>query len=81
MKYSESGNGFSYSNDAAKTAVLHAAEISPVNVALRDFNTSLTYRLLSRKKKQNITLLLLKSNFYSKSSLVEPNNFLAALGL
>ncbi len=48
--YNKSGSGFSYSRDYAQTAVLHAAEISPVNVALRDFNTDLKYRLLSRKK-------------------------------
>ena len=46
--YSDSGNGFSYSNDAAQTAVLKAAEISPVNIPLRDFNTKLSYRLLKR---------------------------------
>ncbi len=48
--YSKSGNGFSYSRDAAKTAVLHAAEKSPTNVALRDFNIDLKYKLLSRSQ-------------------------------
>ncbi|MBR5923482.1 MAG: hypothetical protein IKZ59_06795 [Clostridia bacterium] len=46
--YRESGSGFSYSGDAAKTAIHHAAEISPVNTPMRDFNTDLKYRLLSR---------------------------------
>ena len=46
--YSKSGNGFSYSGDSAKTAILHAAEIKPVTVPLRDFNDSLKYRLLAR---------------------------------
>ena len=43
--FSESGNGFSYGSDSARTAVLHAAEISPVNIPLRDFNAKLKYRL------------------------------------
>lgn len=46
--YRESGSGFSYSGDAAKTAIHHAAEISPVNTPMRDFNEELKYRLLSR---------------------------------
>jgi len=47
--FSKSGGGFSYSRNYTKTAVLHASEISPVNVPLRDFNTSITYRLLARR--------------------------------
>lgn len=52
--YSESGGGFSYSNDAAQTPVLVAAENSPVNVPMRDFNTSLTYRILGRSKLSDV---------------------------
>lgn len=50
VRYSNSGNGFSYTNDAAKTATLHIAEFSGVNVPLRDYNSKLKYRLLSRSK-------------------------------
>ena len=50
VRFSESGAGFSYTNDAAKTATLHAAEFAPVNVPLRDYNDKLSYRLLARGK-------------------------------
>ena len=50
LKYSESGSGFSYSGDSAKTAVLHPAEKSGVNVPLRDANSNMTYRLIKRSK-------------------------------
>ena len=50
VRYSKSGSGFSYTNDSAKTATLHTAEFSGVNVPLRDYNSKLAYRLLSRKK-------------------------------
>ena len=53
VKYAKSGNGFSYNNDAAKTATLHAAEFSTVNVPLRDYNANNKYRLLSRTKLGN----------------------------
>jgi len=46
--YKKSGNGLSYSSDYARTAVLHAAEKSQVNIPLRDFNNSEKYRLLKR---------------------------------
>ena len=46
--YRESGSGFSYSGDCAKTAVYHVAEASPQNVPLMDFNEGLTYHMLSR---------------------------------
>ncbi|MCQ2454975.1 MAG: DUF5696 domain-containing protein [Clostridia bacterium] len=50
VRYAKSGNGFSHTNDAAKTATLHTAEFSGVNVPLRDSNSKLKYRLLSRSK-------------------------------
>ncbi|MBO4468190.1 MAG: hypothetical protein J5766_02705, partial [Clostridia bacterium] len=50
VKYAKSGNGFSYENDSAKTATLHSAEFSTVNVPLRDFNSSNMYKILSRGK-------------------------------
>lgn len=50
VRYSESGSGFSYENDSAKTATLHSAEFSTVNVPLRDFNKNYTYKFLSRTK-------------------------------
>ena len=50
VRYSKSGSGFSYTNDSAKTATLHTAEFSGVNVPLRDYNSKLAYRLLSRTK-------------------------------
>ncbi|MBO4432407.1 MAG: hypothetical protein J5852_02630 [Clostridia bacterium] len=53
VKYSESGSGFSYTFDAAKTATLHSAEQKATNIPLRDFNANITYRLLSRSKLSN----------------------------
>ncbi|MBR5923031.1 MAG: hypothetical protein IKZ59_04475 [Clostridia bacterium] len=50
IKYSESGAGFSYANDCAKTAVLSPAENSKYNAPLRDVNSDSVYRLLSRDK-------------------------------
>ena len=50
IRFSQSGNGFSYRNDAAKTATLHTAEFSSINIPLRDYNASLSYRLLARNK-------------------------------
>ncbi|MBO4733736.1 MAG: hypothetical protein J5662_04575 [Clostridia bacterium] len=50
VKYAESGSGFSYTFDSAKTATLHSAEQSSVNLPLRDSNSNVTYRLLSRGK-------------------------------
>lgn len=50
VRYSKSGAGFSYINDSAKTATLHAAEFNPVNPPLRDYNKDIAYRLLSRTK-------------------------------
>ena len=46
--YRKSGGGFSYSRSATKTAIHHVAEITPVNVPMRDFNEALKYHLLSR---------------------------------
>lgn len=46
--FGKSGDGFSYSGDSAKTAILHAAEIKPVTVPMRDFDESQVYRLLAR---------------------------------
>ena len=50
VKFSESGSGFSYTFDSAKTATLHSAEQTAVNIPLRDYNEDITYRLLSRGK-------------------------------
>ncbi len=50
INYSKSGNGFSYANDAAKTATLHTAENYAVNIPLREFNKKTAYRLLGRGK-------------------------------
>lgn len=50
VKYSNTGSGFSYIFDSAKTATLHSAEQKAVNIPLRDFNDDITYRLLSRGK-------------------------------
>lgn len=50
IKFSKSGSGFSYAFDAAKTATLHVAQTSGVNVPLRDANSNNTYRLLARAK-------------------------------
>lgn len=58
--YSKSGNGFSYTGDSAQTAILHAAEITPITVPLRDYNDSLKYRLLSRDSLSDAISKLLK---------------------
>lgn len=60
VRFSESGGGFSYTNDAAKTATLHAAEFSSVNVPLRDYNDKLSYRLLARGKVSDVLDKVLK---------------------
>ncbi|MBQ4515579.1 MAG: hypothetical protein II978_02190 [Clostridia bacterium] len=44
----KSGNGFSYSNDVSKTAILMKAERNQINVPLRDFNTKNAFRVLKR---------------------------------
>ncbi|MBR5223943.1 MAG: hypothetical protein IKV81_07255 [Clostridia bacterium] len=49
-KFSKSGNGFAYKKDSAKTAILHSADKSGVNVPLRDANPDSAYRLLARDK-------------------------------
>lgn len=50
IKYSNSGSGFSYSTDSAKTAILYPAEQSGVNVPLRDYNADSTFRFLKRSQ-------------------------------
>ena len=50
IKYSKSGSGFSYSNDSAKTAVLHPAEKSGVSIPLRETDINNTYRFLKRSE-------------------------------
>ena len=50
IRYSESGSGFSYSTDSAKTAILHPAEKSSINVPLRDSNADSVYRFLKRSE-------------------------------
>lgn len=50
IKYSESGSGFSFSSDSAKTAILYPAEQSGVNVPLRDYNGDSTFRFLKRSQ-------------------------------
>lgn len=50
IRYSKSGNGFSYLNSAAKTATLHVAELAQINTPLRDYDTSNEYRFLKRSK-------------------------------
>ena len=44
----KSGNGFSYSNDVAKTAVLMKAEKSKINIPLRDFDTDNVFHAVKR---------------------------------
>lgn len=50
VNYSKSGKGFSYINDSAKTAVLKAAEQFLINTPLREFETTMPYRILGRKQ-------------------------------
>lgn len=60
LKYSKSGNGFSYSRAAAKTAISHAAEKFNVTVPLREFDTKNPYHILSRNKTDKAVDKLIK---------------------
>lgn len=84
IKYSKSGSGFSYSGDSAKTAILHPAEQSGVNVPLRDIDADSTFRYLKRseleksvsklekmiknKKLSGVSIATLGSAYYSDYS-------------
>ncbi|MBR5923224.1 MAG: hypothetical protein IKZ59_05460 [Clostridia bacterium] len=48
LKFNKSGNGFSTTSDVVKTATMHAAESTGLNLPLRDANDNVTYRLLAR---------------------------------
>lgn len=48
VRYSKSGNGFSYSFDAAKTASLHAAEKNKILDPLRNYDKKVKYKFLKR---------------------------------
>lgn len=50
IQYSKSSGGYSYLFDSAKSASLRTVELSPVQVPLRDLDTSIKYRLLKRSK-------------------------------
>lgn len=50
INYSKSGKGFSYINDSAKTAVFKAAEQYLINTPLREFETTMPYRILGRNQ-------------------------------
>ncbi len=55
IRYTESGGGFSYLNDAAKSATLHVAETYLVNTPLRDFDKSTVYRFIKKSKIKSVT--------------------------
>lgn len=55
IRYSESGNSFSYTNDAAKSATLHVAESYLINTPLRDFDKSSVYHFIKKSKIGKIT--------------------------
>lgn len=60
-KFSKSGNGFAYKKDSAKTAILHPADKSGLNVPLRDANLETSYRLLARDKQSVAVDKLIKT--------------------
>lgn len=60
IRYSESGNGFSYMSDAAKTATLHVAELYRINIPLRDYDNETEYRFLKRNQASDAVDKLIK---------------------
>lgn len=50
IHFAESGEGFSYINDSAKTAVYKSAEQYAINTPLREFEYTMPYRILGRKQ-------------------------------
>lgn len=50
INYAKAGSGFSYINDSAKTAVFKVAEQYMVNTPLREFEYTMSYRILGRKQ-------------------------------
>ena len=60
-KFSESGNGFSYKADSAKTAILHYADKTGTNVVLRDSDESNQYRILSRARQGDVVDKVIKT--------------------
>ncbi len=48
VRYSESGGGFSYINDTAKTAIFKRAERYVMQGPFREFNKDLNYRIIKR---------------------------------
>lgn len=61
IKYSKSGSGVSYARSSAKTAILHPAEKSGVNVPLRDANAASKYRFLKRSEIESVVDKLIKT--------------------
>lgn len=53
MRFSESGDGYSYLFDSAKSASLRTVELSPAKTPLRDFDKNIEYRLLKRSELKN----------------------------
>lgn len=50
IRYSSSGNGFSYLSHSAKSATLHIAELYEISKPLRDYNIENAYRFIKRQK-------------------------------
>lgn len=48
IRFSETGGGFSYLKDSAKSATLHIAESYYINNPLRDYDTDHSFRFLNR---------------------------------
>lgn len=50
IRFSESGSGFSYLSDSAKSATLHVAESYYINYPLRDYDQDHAFRFLKRSE-------------------------------
>ncbi|MBE6727438.1 MAG: hypothetical protein E7562_02185 [Ruminococcaceae bacterium] len=60
IRYTESGGGFSYLSDAAKSATLHIAESYLINTPLRDYDKSTVYRFIKKSEIKNATKKLIE---------------------
>lgn len=60
VRFSKSGDGFSYLNDSAKSATLHVAESYYINNPLRDYDEEHIFRFLNRSQISKVVDKLIK---------------------
>lgn len=60
VRFNQSGNGFSKTYDASKSATLRVAESYLINTPLRDFDETTAYRFLEKSELQNAVEKLIK---------------------